>query len=141
MIFVQNPGFFQNFPNFRFFLPKLSNSRFFQVKWQPCKYFLFRYGVLLVSKKIKFLIERFPARAYKPKNKTEADCKLKSSVKRDKLVIYRKRNTLNISNWLHLLLSWSCNPIGHPHFIVLSPLGWQMWLQPPLSDQHGCFSG
>ena len=30
------PGFFQSFSNSRLFLPKLSNSRFFQVKWQPC---------------------------------------------------------------------------------------------------------
>ena len=36
--FVQNSRFFSKFLEFQvFFLPKLSNSRFFQVKWQPCE--------------------------------------------------------------------------------------------------------
>ena len=35
-ILFKIPGFFQNFSNSRCFLPKLENSRFFQVKWQPC---------------------------------------------------------------------------------------------------------
>ena len=33
---VKIQGFFFKSLNSRFFMPKLSNSRFFQVKWQPC---------------------------------------------------------------------------------------------------------
>ena len=46
------PRFFQNFLNSRLFFPKLSNSRFSQVKWQPWNFQVRRKKLLKLSRTI-----------------------------------------------------------------------------------------